>query len=43
LTFHLPLSPTARRACVFGSFHTKRRRGGVQRRQTELKGAEGGD
>jgi hypothetical protein len=26
-----------------GSFHTKRWRGGVQRRQVELKGVEGGD
>ena len=26
-----------------GSFHTKRRRGGVERRQLKLKGVEGGD
>jgi len=26
----------------FGSFHTKRCRGGVERRQMELKGVEGG-
>jgi hypothetical protein len=28
---------------ALGSFHTKRRRGGVHRRQLELKGVEGGD
>jgi hypothetical protein len=28
---------------VSGSFHTKRCRGGVERRQMELKGIEGGD
>jgi hypothetical protein len=26
-----------------GSFHTSERRGGVERRQVELKGVEGGD
>jgi hypothetical protein len=26
-----------------GPFHTKRRRGGVERRQLKLKGVEGGD
>ena len=30
-------------ACALGSFHTKRCRGGVHRRQLELKGAEVGD
>ncbi|EEH51754.1 uncharacterized protein MICPUCDRAFT_53787 [Micromonas pusilla CCMP1545] len=28
---------------AFGSFHTSERRGGVERRQLKLKGAEGGD
>jgi hypothetical protein len=28
---------------ALGSFHTKRCRGGVERRQLELKGVEGGD
>ena len=27
----------------FGSFHTSEYRGGVERRQMELKGVEGGD
>jgi len=35
------LSPLG--STVLGSFHTSERRGGVERRQLELKGIEGGD
>ena len=35
------LSPLG--STVLGSFHTSERRGGVERRQLELKGVEGGD
>jgi hypothetical protein len=38
-----PLTTPSVIAYVSGSFHTKRSRGEVERRQLELKGVEGGD
>jgi hypothetical protein len=37
------MSPPSRNLDASGSFHTKRRRGGVHRRQLELIGVDSGD
>jgi hypothetical protein len=38
-----PPPPVAVAVAVLGPFHTSERRGGVERRQLELKGVVGGD